>query len=167
MDLGRLVTFDWETSGELPEFSLQPWRISKGKMWGTSLAWVRHADGKALVKGGVLDDDTMPVAERYNRCKAMATEMLVEAIDCKFVLGGWFLTFDVGVLLGYGLGDLVTKVRFADGSCYGGISSLSQSTRRTGLRSAPTALRRSWLRTCRSLLAMTTKSTSIDRKSVV
>ena len=59
MNLGELCAFDWETSGELPEYALQPWRIPKGKAWGTSLAWVRHNGKQMLVKGGVLDDESM------------------------------------------------------------------------------------------------------------
>jgi DNA polymerase-1 len=115
MNLGTLCAFDFETSGELPEFSLQPWRVAQGKAWPTSLAWVRYADGKPLVKGGVLDDETMPEAERLDRARAMATELLEDAIEHKLTLGGWFSTFDVSWLLALGLEDLVAKVRFADG----------------------------------------------------
>jgi DNA polymerase-1 len=115
MNLGTLCAFDFETSGELPEHSLQPWRVAQGKAWPTSLAWVRHVDGKPLVQGGVLDDETMPDAGRLDRAKAMATEMLEEVIEHKLTLGGWNTTFDVSWLLALGLEDLVSKVRFADG----------------------------------------------------
>ena len=117
MNLGELCVFDWETSGELPEYALQPWRIPKGKAWGTSLAWVRAGSAP---KGGVLDDESMDTepmrhCARWDRCRAMATKMLEEAIEDKLVLGGWNTAFDISVLLGYGLDDLVAQCRFVDG----------------------------------------------------
>ena len=115
MNLGNLAVFDWETSGELPEYALQPWRIPKGKAWGTSLAWLRHADGKPLVQGGVLDDETTDPQYRACRAKAMAQVMLEEAIEHKLTLGGWNTVFDASILIAYGLGDLVNQCRFVDG----------------------------------------------------
>jgi DNA polymerase-1 len=57
----------------------------------------------------------MPSEGRAAACKAMAKEMLEEAIEHKLTLGGWNTVFDVGVLLGYGLDDLVAQCRFIDG----------------------------------------------------
>ena len=112
MTLGELCVFDWETSGVLLEYALQPWRIPKGKAWGTSLAWVRAGSAP---KGGVLDDESLPEMLRMHRCREMAKVMLEEAIEDKLVLGGWNTAFDISVLLGYGLDDLVAKCRFVDG----------------------------------------------------
>ena len=115
MNLGNLCAFDWETSGELPEFSLQPWRVAQGKAWPTSLAWVQHVDGKPKVSGGVLDDESLPARDRLDRARMSASRMLEEAIDRKLTLGGWNTVFDVSWLLALGLEDLVSKVRFVDG----------------------------------------------------
>ena len=115
MNLDNLIVMDWETSGDLPEYSLQSWRIPQGKAWGTSLVWLRREAGQTIYGGGVLASDALPQADVHDRCRAMAKEMLIEALDKKMVLGGWNLVFDIAILIAYGLEDLANKCRFVDG----------------------------------------------------
>src|SRR6516225_5496297 len=54
----KLCAFDVETSGTLPEFSLQPWRVRQGKAWLTALAWVWREDGATHHGGSLLNGVT-------------------------------------------------------------------------------------------------------------
>ena len=95
--------FDFETSGSLPEYALQPWRRAQGEtFWATSLAWLRPMP-KAGIHGG-----PMPTSDHMAR-------MLHEAIDGDLTLVGWNLPFDIMVLLAYGLRDLVMQCKWLDG----------------------------------------------------
>lgn len=111
----NLMVFDWETSGRLPEYALQSWRIPRGDAWGTSLVWLDNAQGKPKISGGILASDDLPQAEVLVRCRSAAKEMLVEALDRKMVMGGWNTPFDVSILIALGLEDLVGKIMFVDG----------------------------------------------------
>ncbi len=58
------IGFDFETSGTLPEYGLQPWRRAQGEQfWATSLVWINHADG--VVHGG-----KTPRATTWRRCSS-------------------------------------------------------------------------------------------------
>jgi DNA polymerase-1 len=100
---GKYVAFDFETSGTLPEFALQPWRIPQGKAWATSLAWVWKPEGK-FVAGGGLDPSV-----------AAMRALLEDCIANKRTLVGWNLVFDIAILLAYGLEDLVMQCKYLDG----------------------------------------------------
>lgn len=93
------IGFDFETSGELPEYALQPWRVAQGKAWVTSFVWIH---GKT-VNGG-LD----PKISDMRR-------MLEYAIQHDIPIVGWNVVFDISWLLAYGLEDLVFKVKWLDG----------------------------------------------------
>lgn len=96
------IGFDFETSGSLPEYALQPWRRAQGgKFWATSLVWIEH--NHHAVRGGV-----MPTAE-------MMAAMLRFSIDNDKTLVGWNTPFDISVLLAYGLHDLVMRCKWLDG----------------------------------------------------
>jgi hypothetical protein len=41
-DDAKHVAFDFETSGELPEYALQPWRLKQGLFWTTSISVIQH-----------------------------------------------------------------------------------------------------------------------------
>ena len=57
----KYQTFDVETSGVKPEYSLQPWRVPQGKAWLTSFVSLKvSADDKRTYSGGVLDDEDNP-----------------------------------------------------------------------------------------------------------
>jgi DNA polymerase-1 len=102
-DDSRYVAFDFETSGELPEYALQPWRVAQGKAWATSLVWARKLPGSLGIYGGLEPD------------VAMMRSMLEDAIANKYTLVGWNTVFDISWLLAYGLEDLVMRCRWLDG----------------------------------------------------
>lgn len=102
-----ISAFDVETSGELPEYALQPWRYRQGKAWLTSLAWVWREDGQIKHAGGLYPDVN---AIRY---------MLMWAIETGCTLVGWNVLFDLAWLFAYGEEDdsiikLLDNVRFLD-----------------------------------------------------
>ena len=95
--------FDFETSGTLPEYALQPWRIAQGKAWATSLATVRRENGKTIVGGSLYPS------------RDLMADMLEEAIREDRWLVGWYVVFDIACLLAHDLRDLVMKAKFLDG----------------------------------------------------
>jgi DNA polymerase I-like protein with 3'-5' exonuclease and polymerase domains len=99
----RFVAFDFETTGTLPEYALQSWRVKQGLAWPSSLVWAEKTD-EGLKDYGGLD----PTRE-------MMIEMLERAIERKQTMVGWNTQFDVQWLLAYDLHDLVFKLRWLDG----------------------------------------------------
>lgn len=93
------IAFDFETSGTLPEYALQPWRYTQKKFWATSLVWA----GKGVI-GGRLDPRVTDMKE-----------MLDYAIEKNKKIVGWNVVFDISILLAYGLEELVFKVKWLDG----------------------------------------------------
>lgn len=102
-DDAKFVAMDFETSGELPEYGLQPWRVATGKAWATSLVWCQKRGNQMDVQGG-LD----PSVDDMRR-------LLEQAIANDQTLVGWNVQFDVQWLIAYGLEDLVFRVRWLDG----------------------------------------------------
>ena len=98
--------FDFETSGILPEYALQPWRIRQGKMWATSLAHLWYEGGRP-VPGGQLFQGESP-------WPAIKT-MLDHAIEHKLTGVGWNTAFDVSILIAYGFRDEVMRLNWLDG----------------------------------------------------
>ena len=108
-DPARYMAFDFETSGTLPEYALQPWRIQTGHTWATSLVTVRRApDGTAQVGGGLCVGPTGQPASVLIRA------MLDEAIRGNLTLIAWNAPFDISVMLAYGFDELVFKCKFLD-----------------------------------------------------
>lgn len=99
---GKYISFDLETSGVIPEFALQPWRVPQ-EAWATSLAWVWRPEDKLRAGGGL------------NPTVDMMRGLLEDAIANKRVLLGWNLVFDIAVLMAYGLEDLALRCRYLDG----------------------------------------------------
>lgn len=102
-DDARFIAFDFETSGELPEYALQPWRVHQGKAWATSLVWCQR-EGTGLVVEGGLDPS-----------RAQMEAMLRHAIDNKLTICGWNTVFDIQWLMAYGLEDLCMQAKWMDG----------------------------------------------------
>lgn len=102
-DDAKHIAFDFETSGELPEYALQPWRVAQGQAWATSLAWCQRVPTGLAVEGGL------------NPTREMMEAMLRHAIDNKLTICGWNTVFDIQWLLAYGLEDLVFQARWLDG----------------------------------------------------
>lgn len=104
-DHEKYLGFDFETSGEKPEYALQPWRIKQRKAWATSLVWATRAPG------GVFDR----IGGGLNPTRAQMVLMLETAIKENRRIVGWNVVYDIAILLGYGLHDLVFKCRWLDG----------------------------------------------------
>lgn len=100
----RFIAFDFETSGTLPEYALQPWRVRQERAWVTSLAVVqRQESGISVIAGGLA-----PTVEQLR-------EFLSAAIRNRQTIVGWNVTFDIGWLIAYGLEDLVMQANWLDG----------------------------------------------------
>lgn len=97
------VAFDFETSGKLPEYALQPWRLRTGEAWITSIAWVYRENGETK-QGGTIDPDPLYIA-----C------FLAWVIDSGRTLVGWNVQFDIQWLYALGLDNHIHKCRFVDG----------------------------------------------------
>ncbi len=97
------VAFDFETSGTLPEYALQPWRLRKGDAWITSIAWAYREEGVTKT-GGMIDPDPIGIG-----C------FLAWCIETGRTLVGWNVVFDIQWLLALGLKAHVEECRFVDG----------------------------------------------------
>lgn len=97
------ASFDFETSGKLPEYALQPWRVKTGEAWPTSLATIRTVQSKPVV-GGCL-----------NPTKQDMKLFLEEAADTHTRIVGWNTAFDIAWLLAYDLETLVFANKWLDG----------------------------------------------------
>lgn len=97
------VAFDFETSGKLPEYALQPWRMKTGDAWITSIAWAYRENGQ-VITGGMTDPDYLTIA-----C------FLAWCIEEGRTIVGWNVVFDIQWLLAIGLENLVNQCRFVDG----------------------------------------------------
>jgi hypothetical protein len=102
-DDARTVAFDFESSGQLPEYALQPWRLHQGKFWATSISVIMRTTSLTpwMSKLWPSVDDMRAFLEA-----AIANDWLVVM---------WNGVFDVSILIAYGLRDLVYKVRWLDG----------------------------------------------------
>lgn len=100
----RAVAFDFETSGELPEYALQPWRLKTDQFWATSISVIRH-DGAHLVPW---------MSKLFPSAEDMA-QFLRQAIVNDWTVVTWNGIFDIAILIAYGLRDLVFEVNWLDG----------------------------------------------------
>ena len=104
-DDAKVVAHDLETSGKLPEYALQPWRVPRGDAWITSASAIRHMGNDGLV----------PHLSQLFPSTTQLRNFLQEAIDNDWTVLGWNITFDVGMLIAHGLKDLCMKVKWLDG----------------------------------------------------
>ena len=108
-DDSKYIAFDFETSGTLPEYALQPWRVAQGKAWVTSLATVRKVPNDLTVAGG------LAVGMPHAYLLGMVHGFLTEAIDNNWTIVGWNVAFDISWLLAYGFEKEVRQLKFLDG----------------------------------------------------
>jgi DNA polymerase I-like protein with 3'-5' exonuclease and polymerase domains len=102
-DDAHTVAFDFESSGQLPEYALQPWRLHQGKFWATSISVIMR---------------TTSLTPWMSKLWPSVDDMrafLEAAIDNDWLVVMWNGVFDVSILIAYGLRDLVYKVRWLDG----------------------------------------------------
>ena len=97
------VAFDFETSGTLPEYALQPWRAATGEFWATSFVWAWRDGTRIEVDGGLNPD------------RRMMKRFLHKLITEKRRGLGWNTLFDLSVLQAYDLDDLVQECKWLDG----------------------------------------------------
>ena len=103
-DDAHVCAFDFETSGTQPEYALQPWRITSGNSWATSLAWVWPFGGK-LHHGGGLEPTP-----------AMMEQFIHRAISADCRVCGWKVPFDIAIMIAYGIPiELIRRVKWLDG----------------------------------------------------
>lgn len=108
----KLIAFDFETSGTLPEYALQPWRMTRGDAWVTSMAAVRR---RLHLANGCWSDDPPFVTGALGDNRPNMHDLLNEAIETNSRIVGWNVTFDISWLLAYGLEELVFKCKWLDG----------------------------------------------------
>lgn len=99
-DPATTIGFDIETSGELPEYALQPWRVKDRQAWMTTWAWT---DPDGPVDGG-----HMPKAAEV-RARAQRW------VDQGLTVCAWNAAFEIAWLCAYGCEDLVHQIRWIDG----------------------------------------------------
>jgi DNA polymerase I-like protein with 3'-5' exonuclease and polymerase domains len=102
-DDDKVCAFDFETSGTIPEYALQPWRLKSGDFWATSLVWVWPEGGELHVDGGLNPDRPM-MARFLAFLKSQARRGV-----------GWNTVFDLSVLAAYGFEDEIMGLRWLDG----------------------------------------------------
>ncbi len=105
-DDARMVATDLETSGTLPEYALQPWRMARGDMWITSASLLRHT-------GTSLDAH---VSQLFP-AREVIKQMLLDCIANDWVVIGWNIAFDISVMMALGpdIEALCFKVKWVDG----------------------------------------------------
>lgn len=104
----KLIGFDVETSGTLPEYALQPHRALTGDAWLTSCAWhIGKADSEGARFGNRLSWDRAPnvedIREVLNVCAANNIRVVA-----------WNAPFDVAWLIAIGLRKEVFKCKWLD-----------------------------------------------------
>lgn len=98
----KLVSFDIETSGVLPEFALQPFRATTEIGWITSYAAARMHDGKVLTEG-MLHPNVDDLRKFLKRCEKEAATIVA-----------WNAPFDIAWLIASGLRDEVFANKWLD-----------------------------------------------------
>jgi len=108
-------SFDFETSGTLPEYALQPWRMAEGRMWATSFVAMDIVNKKRVYSGGIVAQTGIPLKETHRLTKGYLKTMFEEALDEKKTLIGWNLVYDVSVAIAYGFEKECFQARYLDG----------------------------------------------------
>lgn len=105
----NLAAFDLETSGTLPEYALQPWRVRQGKAWITCFVGAyRGADGRPVAEHALLGQPMAPAIKAF----------LQGCLDRGERVAGWNLSFDIAWLLAMDdeeLTALVFATKWLDG----------------------------------------------------
>lgn len=112
-DPHKWIGFDVESSGELPEYGLQPW---SGRSWLTSFAISNYNLSQTKILGAVYPDIWRPesVDEIRNRLNAAIRKILKYALQHNHTLVGWNTAFDAAWLIKMGYRDEVMKLQWLD-----------------------------------------------------
>lgn len=102
----KIVAADLETSGKLPEFALQPWRVARGDTWITSGSIIR-----ATPTGFT------PMFSQLFPTKAQIIEHLERILFNDWTVLGWNIAFDIAMLMALGddVADLCMRISWLDG----------------------------------------------------
>lgn len=111
------IAFDFETTGHLREYALQPWRVAQGKAWITSVSFAQKTATGLNTWGGLNPTGfaSVPASERHTAITEQLRDTLQKCIDNKTTVVGWNVQFDIQWLLALGLEDLVFKLKWLDG----------------------------------------------------
>lgn len=106
-DDSKIVAADLESSGKLPEYALQPWRVARGDAWITSGSMMRVDPVKGFV----------PVLSQLFPTKAQLMTALQWVVDNDITVLGWNIAFDIAMLMALGpdMEDLCMRVKWLDG----------------------------------------------------
>lgn len=105
-DDAKVEAFDCETSGKLPEYALQPWRIPRGDAWITSASCIRMDPARQQL---------VPSISQLYPTKDQLAQLLERVIAEDVTLVGWNIAYDISLLIALGLEDLAMRVRWLDG----------------------------------------------------
>jgi len=116
-DDSKVAAFDFETSGVLPEYALQPWRVAQRDAWVTSVSMIRWLTVNDMPK--LAPDGSTLFIRDGNHWSPASIEchlraFLQRAIDNDWWAVGWNVVFDIQWLIAYGLEDLVHQVKWLD-----------------------------------------------------
>lgn len=102
----KIVAGDLETSGRLPEFALQPWRVGRGDAWITSASFLAH--------DGATD---LPLLSQLFPSKGQILATLERILFNDWTVLGWNIAFDISMLMALGddVADLCMRVKWLDG----------------------------------------------------
>src|SRR5690349_14991680 len=103
-DRQKVIALDLETTGDDPDYALQPWRVSQGRarIRALSVAWYDEHN-KMQVKG-----ELDPTAEQIGA-------LLDYAAQTNRTVIAWNTPFDLAWLLAYELREKVDALRWWDG----------------------------------------------------
>lgn len=103
----EIAPCDLETSGKLPEYALQPWRMARGDAWITSASML-HVEG---------DQGLKPVLSQLFPRKEQINAILERAIFNGWTILGWNIAFDISMLMALGddTADLCMRAKWLDG----------------------------------------------------
>jgi hypothetical protein len=98
----KFISVDVETSGTLPEYALQPWRVQQ-KECDMLFSYCRPSGNKQMTHG-VIGPQIDKLRKLLRRC-----------IKDGYRIGGWNISFDAAWLIAYGLEEEVFKAKWIDG----------------------------------------------------
>lgn len=105
-DDAKVVAFDVETSGTLPEYALQPWRVKTGDAWITSASALQHQGGQLT-----------PIISQLFPTRMHLLNFLLKVHHERLTVLGWNIAFDISMLMALGADfeEVCLKINWLDG----------------------------------------------------
>lgn len=102
-------SWDVETSGTLPEFALQPWRVRQGKAWLTTMAvCFRPSEGETTTKGMSL------IGKSQDEIRSILHKLFWDIREKRGRVVGWNTPFDCAWAMAYDLIELCMDIDWLD-----------------------------------------------------